>query len=37
MEEGASNSSFPSRTSPFQKQHTTHPIRTKVIPSPIKV
>lgn len=41
MEEGASTSSFPSRTSPLEKQHTTHPIRTKVIttviPSPVKM
>lgn len=41
MEEGASTSSFPSRTSPLEKQHTTHLIRTKVIttviPSPVKM
>ena len=35
MEEGASTCSFPSRTSPLKKHHTTHPIRT--IPSPVTV
>ena len=35
MEEGASPSSFPSRTSPFKKHHTTHAIRTMAFPSPV--
>ena len=37
MEEGASTSSFPSRTSPLKKHHTTHPTRTMVIPDTIPI
>ena len=37
MEEGASTSSFSSRTSPFKQHHTIHPIRTAVITSPITI
>ena len=37
MEEGASTSSFSSRTSPFKQHHTIHPIRTVVITSPITI
>ena len=37
MEEGASTSSFSSRTSPFKQHHTIHPIRKTVITIPVTI